>query len=106
MRQPGESSSARSEEYSPGTYIFPIRHIDIVASGTVNGVGACYRVAYGVEHRGDEHALVYKILVCSHGKVTGRLNPAFPHGSDDFARVVQAMAELSTQVARSSTFTS
>ncbi|UEM23626.1 hypothetical protein JL100_013095 [Skermanella mucosa] len=77
---------------------FPIRHIDVASSGSVNGSSACYRVAFGIEHRGDKHAYVYKILVCNDGKVSGRLNPAFLHGSDDFARVSQAMSDLSDQV--------
>ncbi|UEM06005.1 hypothetical protein JL101_011405 [Skermanella rosea] len=77
---------------------FPIRHIDVAATGNVNGSDAYYRVAFGMEHRGDGHAYVYKVLVCNGGKVSGRLNPAFLHGSDDFARVARAMADLSDQI--------
>lgn len=80
------------------TTCFPIRHIDVAATGNVNGPGGCYRVAFGMEHRGDEHAYVYKILVCNGGNVSGRLNPAYLHGSDDFARVAWAVADLSDQV--------
>jgi hypothetical protein len=77
---------------------FPIRHTDVAATGTVNGPDACYRVAYGVEHRGGEPAFVFKVLVCSGGRISGRLAPSFPPGSDDFERVARAMAELSDQV--------
>ncbi|WP_192499439.1 hypothetical protein [Skermanella pratensis] len=62
---------------------FPIRHIDVAATGNVNGSGACCRVVFGMD-RG--------------GKAPGRLNPAFLHGSDGFAGVARAKSELPDQV--------
>ena len=70
---------------------FPIRSIDVPSRRDPR---ISYRVALGHEHWDTGPHVVYKVQVVYDGAVQGRRSPSFPAGTDDWDRVVKAMASL------------
>jgi hypothetical protein len=55
-----------------------------------------YRVSIGLETWGGENHRVVKVQMVYDGEVAGRRSPSYPVGSDDYARVQDAIRELVT----------
>lgn len=72
----------------------PFIYEDVPASSPPHAENTVYRVSIGIEYWEQGPEEVAKVQMVYDGVVSGRRSPSFPSGTDDFARVVDAIGRL------------
>lgn len=73
---------------------FPQRSISVPASAPHETGTTNYKVSVGTEMWNGEPVSIIKVQMEYDGKVNGRITPSYPVGTDDFARVNDAVQAL------------
>lgn len=78
---------------------YPTKSVDVDASSP-HPKGTKYRVSIGPENWGTSIGTVLKVQMIYNGKVSGRISPSYPLGTEDWKNVCLAVEDLQREYER------